>query len=258
MKKDIKQNKVVRVFNFSGGATSALMTILGKPTKDDVVLFTDTGWESPATYKFIDDFEKYEGIKVHRAFYTHTKSPGLKGFPALLHHKTYLPNREKRLCTDELKVKTAKRYLRGLGIQHFENHIGFRADEKHRVDREKPRFKKVVNKYILFEMGIDKEMVDHFWSAKPYKLEIPRILGNCDLCFLKGKNAIITILQHHPELAEKWIHFEENGFVNKNGGRPRFIKDITYRQMLEIAQNQTRLFDIDLAQPAFNCSCSNN
>jgi 3'-phosphoadenosine 5'-phosphosulfate sulfotransferase (PAPS reductase)/FAD synthetase len=68
-----------RVINFSGGKTSALMTILLKPTDDDIVLFTDTGREHPLTYKFIDDFERNENIKVHRAEYTHTKAPGLKG-----------------------------------------------------------------------------------------------------------------------------------------------------------------------------------
>lgn len=244
-----------RVFNFSGGATSALMTILMKPTEKDIVLFTDTAWESPETYKFIDDFEKYEGIKVHRAAFTHKRSPGLSGFPALLNYKLYLPNRARRLCTDELKVKTAKRYLTSLGVRKFENYIGFRSDEKHRVDRERHQFKNVINKYPLYEMGINKAAVDQYWSVKPYKLDIPRILGNCDLCFLKGKNAIITILQHYPELAEKWIKAEDNNF--KDGFKGTFIKDISYKEMLHIAKSQKTLFDVNLAEPAFSCSCSN-
>lgn len=244
-----------RVINFSGGATSALMTILLKPTEDDIVLFTDTGWESPATYKFLDDFEKYEGIKVHVAAYTHKKAPGLKGFDALLSMKTYLPNRARRLCTDELKVRTAKRYLRELGIRTFESYIGFRFDEEHRVKRSTQKFKNVFPKYPLFDQGVTKEMVEQYWLTKPYKLDIPRILGNCDLCFLKGKDAIITILQHYPELADKWISAEENGF--KKGFNATFIKDITYKQMLNIAQSQKTLFDVDLAEPAFSCSCNN-
>lgn len=242
---------MVRVFNFSGGLSSALMTILCKPTADDIVLFTDTCWEDEKTYKFIDDFEKYEGIKVHRTSFTHPKSPGLKGFPALLNMKVYLPNRAKRLCTDELKVKTAKRYLRSLGVRKFENYIGFRSDEKHRVDRTRHVFKNVFNRYPLYDMGINKAAVDNYWSFKDYTLMIPRIMGNCDLCFLKGKNAIITILQHRPWLADKWINAEKNSF---NG---TFIKDTSYAAMLQAAKNQTRLFDIDLAEPAYTCSCSN-
>ena len=106
-----------RVINFSGGKTSGYMTLLLNPTPDDIVLFTDTGREAPETYKFLDDFEAYEGIKIHRATYTHKNAPGLYGFAALMAWKKYLPNRTKRICTEELKVLTAKRYLRQvLGI----------------------------------------------------------------------------------------------------------------------------------------------
>ena len=258
------KNDLPRVYNFSGGATSGLMTILGEPGPNDIVLFTDTKWESPGTYQFLDDFEKYECIKVHRATFTNKRSPDLEGFHSLLNYKTYLPNRTKRLCTDELKVKTAKRYLRSIGIQSFHSMVGFRADEQSRILEYKQRYRKVVPHFPLNEMGITKEMVDQYWMLKPYKLNIPRILGNCDLCFLKGKDAIIRILQHHPELADKWIAAEDHAAAlcaskGKNV-TPTFIKDITYRQMLKIAQSQRTLFDevrLNELEPAFNCSCNN-
>jgi 3'-phosphoadenosine 5'-phosphosulfate sulfotransferase (PAPS reductase)/FAD synthetase len=45
-----------RVFNFSGGATSAYMVIkYWQP--GDLVIFCDTGREHEKTYKFILDFE---------------------------------------------------------------------------------------------------------------------------------------------------------------------------------------------------------
>lgn len=243
-----------RVINFSGGRTSAYMTIMLNPTPDDIVLFTDTKREHPKTYEFIDNFEKHEGIKVHRATYTHSSVPGLEGFDALMARKTYLPNREQRLCTDELKVKTAKRYLRGLGIQRFENYIGFRADESDRVKNYENRYVKTIPKFVLHEWGINEAMVLGYWENKPYNLEIPRILGNCDLCFLKGKNAIIRILQHFPELAEPWIKDE-----NRGGRRSTYIKDTTYADLLKIAQSQLSLFDeskMELLEPAYSCSCN--
>lgn len=246
-----------RVINFSGGKTSALMTILLKPTEDDIVLFTDTGREHPATYKFIADFEKYEGIKVHKATYTHERSQGLNGFDALTNWKTFLPNRVTRLCTSELKINTAKRYLRSLGIRKFENYIGFRADEMHRVKKNVQRFKNVTPKYPLIDLGVTKEMVDQYWLTRPYTLEIPSILKNCDLCFLKGKNNIIKILQQYPELAEPWIKDEERSLaIKKSNDRATFIKGITYKELLEIAQNQKTLFDLNIAEPAYNCSCN--
>jgi len=253
------ETPLTRVINFSGGKTSALMTILLKPTDKDIVLFTDTGREHPATYKFIADFEANEGIKVHKATYTHFKSPGLTGFDALSFHKSYLPNRTKRICTEELKIITAKRYLRKLGIRRFENYIGFRHDEPHRVTKYYEKFKNVITKFPLFDLGINKDMVNQYWLTRPYTLEIPSILGNCDLCFLKGKDVIIRILQLYPELAEKWIKDEYHAALNRKK-KPTFIKGISYKELLHIAQSQKSLFDhekLTELTPSFSCSCTN-
>lgn len=232
-----------RVINFSGGKTSALMTILLKPTKDDIVLFTDTGREHPLTYKFIDDFEKFEGIKVTRISY--------KGkFDAFVRKTKFLPNQQMRICTQELKIKTSKRYLRSLGIQTFESYIGFRADEEKRVKGYKQYHKKVMPNFPLYEMGITKQDVIQYWSNKNYNLNVPTILGNCDLCFLKGKAAIISILQHYPELADKWIADEKEIGAT-------YFKDISYQNLLHISKTQLSLFKLDSQLPAYNCSCTN-
>lgn len=231
------------------------MTILSKPTREDIVLFTDTGWEHEKTYKFINDFEANEGIPVTRISYEHIKSPGLTGFDALANWKNYLPNRTQRVCTNELKIKTAKRYLRQLGIRRFENFIGFRFDEQDRILNRKQQFKNVFDKFPLNDLKVTKEMVNQYWLSKPYTLEIPSILGNCDLCFIKGKVNIIKILGLYPELADKWIRAEETA-SNRRGSKTAFFKDITYRELLHIAQSQKTLFDLDLAEPAYNCSCT--
>ena len=57
-----------RVINFSGGKTSALMTIMNY-REGDLVIFADTGREHDKTYKFINDFEAYENIPVIRISY---------------------------------------------------------------------------------------------------------------------------------------------------------------------------------------------
>ena len=231
-----------RVINFSGGKTSALMTILLKPTEDDIVLFCDTGREHPLTYKFIDDFEKNEGIKITRIAYD-------GGYDALVRKTKFLPNQQMRICTTELKIKTAKRYLRSIGIQKFESYIGFRKDEERRVSGYKQYYKKVTPKFPLYDLGFKKEDVNQYWLTKSYTLNVPSILGNCDLCFLKGKGAIITILQHYPELADKWIADEEEIGAT-------YFKDVSYKQLLNMAQKQLSLFDLDKQLPAFNCSCT--
>lgn len=245
-----------RVFNLSGGKTSAYMTISLKPTPNDIILFTDTGREHPLTYKFLDDIEKHEGFKIHRATYIHHRSPNRQGFDALTNWKSYLPNRVRRICTVELKIKTARRYLKPLIGSRFEQHIGFRYDEPERVRKFKSHYKNTVTRFPLYERRITKAMIDHYWLSKPYTLEIPSILGNCDLCFLKGKNNLIKIMAKYPELANKWIEDERRSALirGKRGGT--YFKDTTYAELLKIAKSQLTLFDLEDALPAYSCSCT--
>ena len=117
-------------------------------------------------------------------------------------------------------------------------------------------FKNVYDKFILNDLNVTKDMVNQYWLSKTYTLEIPSILGNCDLCFIKGKVNIIKILGLYPELADKWIKAEEDASKTR-GSKTAFFKDITYRELLHIAKSQKSLFDLELAEPAYNCSCTN-
>lgn len=243
-----------RVINFSGGKTSAYMTI-HEYREGDLVIFCDTGREHPKTYKFINDFEAYENIPVIKISLNNEQNP----FDYLLKKKKYkvIPNRVKRFCTDELKIKTSKRYLRLIRIRKFENLIGFRADEEKRVLNRKHKFKNVIDKFPLYEKGINKQMINEYWKNKPYTLEIPSILGNCDLCFMKGKNAIISILSSYPDLADKWIADEEEAQKNGKYGGHTYFPDITYKQLKQIAQNNLfKDYDLNEIKPAFDCACT--
>jgi hypothetical protein len=239
-----------RVINFSGGKTSALMTILNY-REGDLVIFADTGREHPKTYKFINDFEAHEGIPIIRVMFE-------GGFRGMLEKKKWklIPNRVKRECTIELKIKTAKRWLRAnYGKQNYEWLIGFRADEERRVKGYQQRQAYIHPKFPLYIQGIDKAQVNDYWSKKTYTLEIPAILGNCTLCFLKGKNAIINIMRSYPELAKEWIEDEE--LSKQFGNGYTYFEDTTYKHLLMMAQND--LFkgqDLTDLNPAFNCSCT--
>ena len=111
-------------------------------------------------------------------------------------------------------------------------------------------WKQVTDRFPLYEDKIDKQIINAYWNSKPYTLEIPSILGNCTLCFMKGKNAILSILSSYPELAEPWINDEKRiGYT--------YLKDISIEQLKQIAENN--LFkDYDLSQisPAFDCACT--
>lgn len=237
-----------RVINFSGGRTSAYMTI-HEYREGDIVLFCDTGREHPKTYKFINDFEAFENIPVTKISY-----PGK--FDGMLAKRDYkrIPNRMLRSCTEELKVNTAKRYLRSIGITTYINMIGFRFDEPERVNRHTDKFKKVITSFPLYEMKVTKKIVNDFWQQKDYNFEIPSILGNCDLCFMKGKNVIISILRNNPEFADKWIKDEEE---SKRHFGHTYLPNISMKEMLAISKKpyfkQQDLFELE---PAFNCACT--
>jgi len=231
-----------KVINFSGGKTSAYMTIK-EYKKGDIVLFCDTMREHQKTYKFINDFEAFENIPIIRISYE-------GGFNGMLKKHKALPNQFKRFCTIELKIKTAKRYLRSIGVQEFDNLIGFRYDEPMRVNKRIQRFKKVHDKFPLFENKITKQIINEYWSKKPYNLEIPSILGNCTLCFMKGKNAIISILREYPELADEWINDEKNNSYT-------YFNGVTIQTLKEISQNNLfSKINLNEINSAFDCACT--
>jgi hypothetical protein len=243
---------MIRVINFSGGGTSGYMTIT-EYRPGDIVLFCDTGREHPKTYKFINDFEAFENIPVTRLQY-----PG--GFEGMLTNMQGIPNNFKRNCTRELKIRTARRYLVSQGIRKYENLIGFRADEPLRVKRRKKMWKQVTDRFPLYENGIDKQMINAYWNIKPYKLEIPSILGNCDLCFMKGKDAILAILAKYPELGDKWIADEDRSKLREEGSKKKghtYFEGVTIRQLRNIAQNNLfKDYNLEDINPAFDCACT--
>jgi hypothetical protein len=231
----------MRVFNFSGGKTSAYM-VIHYYQPGDLVIFCDTGREHEKTYKFINDFEAFENIPIIRLKYE-------GGFERLIQKRKAIPNQFKRFCTIELKIKTCRRYLRSLGVLKYENFVGFRYDEPLRVKRRKQMWKQVTDRFPLYDDKIDKAQINNYWINKPYTLGIPSILGNCTLCFMKGKNAIMAILREHPELAELWIKDEQ-----QTGHT--YFKDVSIKQLLTISQNNLFSNHLSDIQPAFDCACT--
>lgn len=233
----------MKIIHFSGGRTSAYMTIRYYE-KNDIVIFCDTKRESIGTYKFIEDFEKNEKITIVKLTYS-------GGWHELERKQKAIPNRFKRFCTKELKKKTARRYLRSIGLLSYTQLIGFRYDEPARVENYNNDLKKVNTIFPLYNDGIVKKDIIEFWNKKEYNLTIPEILGNCTLCFNKGINAVIKILQLYPHLANVWIEDEV-----KNG-KHTFFKEYSITQLLEIAlKKQNANVILDEIKPAFNCSCT--
>lgn len=243
------------VVSFSGGRTSAylLWRVLqandGLPP-DAHVVFCNTGKEHDATLDFVRDCGQAWGVTITWLEYAsegqrfrevNHASASREGqpFADLISKRNYLPNPVARFCTSELKVLTIERYMKAQGIDEFEQMLGIRADEKRRVAKLRQG-----NRTPLVDANVSQNDVQAFWKAQPFDLALAfrdgvTNLGNCDLCFLKGPNQVLSIIRHAPARAIWWAEQEA-----KIGGTFRSDRP-SYSEMMAFAQNQTDLFDSD-------------
>jgi hypothetical protein len=76
--------------------------------------------------------------------------------------------------------------------------------------------------------------------------------GNCDLCFLKGYQQIVSLVKEKPERAVWWANMESKmDNIITSGDGNRFRKDrMSYASLMEYTQDQTDMFD-DETIPCF-------
>ena len=142
-----------------------------------------------------------------------------------------------RFCTTELKIHPITRYMASIGHEEFQTFAGIRADEPRRV----VKLRETLHAPLAIA-GVRQADVQAFWKANSFDLGIEfrdkvTPLGNCDLCFMKGGNQLMSIIQREPNRAIWWAEQEK-----KIGGR--FSKDRPdYSQMMTFGKNQTDMFD---------------
>jgi len=242
------------VISFSGGRTSAYMLWrvlqahdMSLPS-DAKVIFCNTGKEHEATLDFVRDIEKQWNVLIVWLEYLKeqpkfkivnydTASRNGEPFAELITNKQFLPNSVMRFCTTELKIHPITRYMASIGHEEFQTFAGIRADEPRRVVKLRETLQAP-----LATAGVRQADVQAFWKANSFDLGIEfrdkvTPLGNCDLCFMKGGNQLMSIIQREPNRAIWWAEQEK-----KIGGR--FSKDRPdYTQMMEFGKNQTDMFD---------------
>lgn len=253
---------------FSGGRTSAYMLheILeangGIPDDRCEVTFQNTGREMPQTLDFIREVGERWQVPItwleYRAATPHFEIVGYQGasrngepFEALIERRKYLPNQATRFCTTELKVWTAKRYLRSLGWNYWTNAVGLRADEPHRLNKPPPKDRWAVWT-PLADAEIGKTDVAAFWNRQPFDLQLPNVkgncwLGNCDGCFLKSEANIAAFTRDYPERAAWWEAMETKvkGLTTSDAAA-HFSKRYGRKKLREIIERQGDwLFDTE-------------
>ena len=246
--------KEATCISFSGGRTSAYMLWkvlqahdMSLPS-DAKVIFCNTGKEHEATLDFVRDIEKQWNVPIvwlefvreqpkFKIVNYDTASRNGEPFAEMIEMKQFLPNSVMRFCTTELKIHPITRYMASIGHEEFQTFAGIRADEPRRVVKLRETLQAP-----LATAGVRQADVQAFWKANSFDLGIEfrdkvTPLGNCDLCFMKGGNQLMSIIQREPNRAIWWAEQEK-----KIGGR--FSKDRPdYTQMMEFGKNQTDMFD---------------
>lgn len=250
--------------SFSGGRTSAYMLwrVLeaheGKLPDEAIVCFANTGKEDEATLRFVQDCSDNWNVEIHWLEYCNNEhkfkrvtfesaSRNGEPFDALTTKKNYLPNPVARFCTGELKVMTIDRYLKTIGVAEYETMVGIRADEPRRA--AKMRDTKLTP---LLSANVYQADVQEFWTKNNFDLGIKfqdgiTSLGNCDLCFLKGANQIMSLIANKPDRAIWWAAQETKINGTFRSDRP------SYAEMLNFGKKQTDMFDPN--EEAIACFC---
>jgi len=247
--------------SFSGGRTSAYMlwrvlqSNSGLPSEARV-LFCNTGKEHDATLRFVRDCQKAWNVDITWLEYRSgdprfavvdyaTASRDGEPFAQLIAKRNYLPNPVARFCTSELKVLTIERYLKSIGMDDYETMLGIRADEKRRVAKLREG-----NLTPLVAADVSQPDVQAFWRGQDFDLGLEHrsgitAWGNCDLCFLKGPNQVLSLIRDQPERAVWWAKMEEQIGGTFRSDRP------SYAEMAKFAERQQDMFADDEGIPCF-------
>jgi len=271
------------IISFSGGRTSAFMLNKILQAHNGVlpdschVVFANTGKEMPQTLDFIEDcsnnwdveivwLELSEIIKdgykptpnsrdwIFKYKITNKQECSKNGepFELLIDHYGKLPNATNRFCTYLMKQRAIAWYEKINGLDNPDHILGLRYDEPHRVHRVRARKEKKEIITPLYDAKHTKYEVEEFWNKSNFDLNLiyrngHTVFGNCDMCFLKGKNQLNYMIKQKPELAEWWI--EQENKTNKT-----FKFDCTFQDIKDIDKDQLSIsFD---HEESIDCFCN--
>lgn len=165
-----------------------------------------------------------------------------------------LPNPRARFCTDYLKIRALQDFAKKKNYKQWTNILGLRYDEPKRVGSQKNyQTKNRMSEMPMYDAKDTKHDVHEFWSKHNFDLGLPIINGesphgNCDLCFLKSHNKILSLVKEQPKKAKWWADTEMKAKNVFRRDRPSYIKYI------EITQNQQDMF-LDFEDDDMDCFC---
>lgn len=139
------------IVTYSGGKDSqaSLLWTIEHLTKTPTVVFCDTGWEHPLTYKHVRETTEALGLEL-----VVLKSKKYGGMIDLVAQKKRWPSSQRRFCTSELKTIPMIDYILDAVKDDFIVVQGIRAAES--ANRAKMSAQCTYFKYYTQPYGIDK------------------------------------------------------------------------------------------------------
>lgn len=184
--------------------------------------FCDTGKELKETYEYLDKIKVRLGINIEYLSSTRNFDHWLEIYDG------YLPSPKSRWCTKQLKIAPLEDFI---GDDEAISYIGIRADEnRDGYISAKPNIKPV---YPFKERGFVK--ADIISLLEKEGLGLPdyykwRSRSGCFFCFFQRKYEWIMLQEHHPELFEEAVRYEQE---HKDGRKYTWTDGETLLELLE-------------------------
>jgi hypothetical protein len=222
------EKKTKHVLGLSGGKDSAALAIYMAREYPDIDIdyfFTDTGYELPEVYEFIDELESLLGKPILRLNHNErVVNSDVKVFDKLLvEHNNFLPSGRQRWCTIKMKLEPFEKWINPYLRDGYEvySYVGIRADEPWRdgfIPNETQKDLKI--KMPFAEDGIKRagviSILDSAGIGLPKYYEW-RSRSGCTFCFFQRKIEWVRLMERYPGAFEEAKAFEKQAETSENG-----------------------------------------
>lgn len=267
----------------SGGRSSAFMAHhIHTNTKyadcKKLYAFANTGMEHPKTIEFLQNIEKHwciDIVKVEGVYsdimnigvgykivdYDNLDMDSTPFSGAIMHMNkgefSGLPHKDAPYCSDRLKTRPCEKLANDVfGVGNYVKAIGYRKEDMPRRitwPEIKADQKRIFPLFTDFEAPISLYDLDVFFRGQPFKLDIPKHLGNCVLCWKKSDDNLAKALA--DESGKKFIEWWAN--MEKTYGNVSFRNNRSIFDLVKMANLKNKQTSLDLfSNEDESCSCS--
>jgi hypothetical protein len=276
----MKKNILVAV---SGGRSSAYMAYHIHTSKkyadyQKLYTFANTGMEHPKTIEFLKDIEKHWGIDIVKVEGVYSEIMGVgvnykivdydnldmnsTPFSAAIVHMNKgefsgLPHKDAPYCSGRLKVIPCEKLANDVfGVGNYVKAIGYRKEDMPKRitwPEIKADQKRIFPLFTDFKAPISVYDLYLFFRTQPFKLDIPKHLGNCILCWKKSDDNLAKALS--DESGKKFIEWWAN--MENTYGNVSFRNNRSIYDLVKIADLKNKQTSFDLfSDEDESCSCS--